>query len=82
MSSRAKRLFLSPFMFWVATLVVGSYFLFSIDMSVFQKEAPEGKTISFVQKLMKAVSIPRMNLGIDLQGGAHGGRLEIGGFGI
>lgn len=72
MSSRVKKIFLSQFMFWVAVTVLIKYFLFSVDLSVFQAQPEEGQPpLTFMQKVYKAVKIPRMNLGIDLQGGAH-----------
>jgi len=71
MSTRVKKIFLSPFMFWIVVTILMKYFLFSFDMSVFTKPDPEGVSTSFVQKLFKAISIPRMNLGVDLQGGAN-----------
>ena len=44
------------------------YFLFSFNMDVFKAEAPDQ---TLVQKLFRAVKIPKIKLGIDLQGGAH-----------
>ncbi len=66
MSSRVKSLFFSQFAFWVVIVIAGSYFLFDIDFDVLKKD-----DLTFVQKLSRVVKIPGMNLGIDLQGGAH-----------
>lgn len=72
MESNAGRVFLSRFMMWIAAALVGSYFLFSINLDVFKKPAEEGQPeLTTIQKFMKMVTIPNINLGIDLQGGAH-----------
>jgi len=65
MNSKASRFFLSKFMVWIVAAIIGGYFLFSFNLKVLQEDIP------FTQKLMKVVSIPNINLGIDLQGGAH-----------
>ncbi|MCK4517197.1 protein translocase subunit SecD [Candidatus Babeliales bacterium] len=65
MSSRAVRFFTSQFMFWVGVFVIGSYFLFKIDTSVFRQNVP------WSQRFAKMIKVPNINLGIDLQGGAH-----------
>jgi preprotein translocase subunit SecD len=69
MSSRIKNIFLSQFAFWVAVVILIKYFLFSFNLSVFTDQAY--KDYSFKQKLFKAVKVPKIRLGIDLQGGAH-----------
>lgn len=66
MNLRFKNLFLSQFFFWIIAVIAGSYLMFSVDWSAFKKP-----NLSFMQKVYKAVSIPKMKLGIDLQGGAH-----------
>lgn len=71
MSSRVKKIFASQFMFWVAAVAVGAYFLFSFNPKAFTEKRPDGKEYTFLQKCYRAVKIPKMNLGIDLQGGAH-----------
>lgn len=53
-------------MFWIAGALLGSYFLFSIDTKKLQQA--EG---SFIQRVMGSIHIPRLQLGIDLQGGTH-----------
>jgi len=68
MNLRVKRLVFSQFTFWVVVVVLIKYFLFSFNLEVFKKDVP-GQT--FVQKLFRAVKIPKIKLGIDLQGGAH-----------
>lgn len=72
MESQAKKIFLSPFMAWVALAVVGAYFLFSINLNVLKKGVDaQGHQLSLIRRLSKAITIPNINLGIDLQGGAH-----------
>ncbi|MBU1008300.1 protein translocase subunit SecD [Candidatus Dependentiae bacterium] len=68
MSSRLKRILFSQFIFWVIAAAFIKYFLFSFNMDVFKAEAPDQ---TLVQKLFRAVKIPKIKLGIDLQGGAH-----------
>lgn len=46
-------------------------FLFSFDTKVFTEKPEDGKELTFVQKLVGAIKIPKIKLGIDLQGGAH-----------
>ena len=75
MRSRGYNLLFSKFVAWIAVVVVGSYFLFSFDTSVFKAPIGDGeepvKEYSFIQKIFKAIKTPNINLGIDLQGGAH-----------
>ena len=71
MSSRIKKLVSSQLVLWAVVVAIGSYFLFSFDSKVFKELSKDGKQYTFLQKLYRAVKIPRMNLGIDLQGGAH-----------
>jgi preprotein translocase subunit SecD len=69
MSSRIKKIFLSQFAFWVVVVVFIKYFLFTFNFSVFTDQ--KYKDYSFKQKLFRAVKVPKIRLGIDLQGGAH-----------
>ncbi|MFC1894670.1 protein translocase subunit SecD [Candidatus Dependentiae bacterium] len=72
MQSRVANFFLSKLMFWILVLIVGSYFLFSVDfrrVELIEKET--GKKLSLFQKVLKSVNLPRLKLGIDLQGGTH-----------
>jgi len=71
MSSRLKNILLSQFTFWAVVVIIGAYFLFSINLSVFKEKRPDGGEYTLLQKLYRVVKIPKMNLGIDLQGGAH-----------
>jgi len=68
MSSRAKRLLFSQFIVWVVAIVAIKLFLFRVDTSAFGDKAPKR---TFIQKLFHSVKIPKINLGIDLRGGAH-----------
>jgi len=67
--NKLKSLFLSQFSFWVLALIVCSYMLFSFNTSVFRD--PEYANLGFGAKILKSIKIPNINLGIDLQGGAH-----------
>ncbi|MCK4651408.1 protein translocase subunit SecD [Candidatus Babeliales bacterium] len=72
MVNKVAKFFLSKFMFWVLIVVVGSYFLFSIDLKHVQLiEKERGVKLSFIQKLWHSIRMPRLKLGIDLQGGTY-----------
>ena len=66
MSTQFAKALSSKLMFWVVGAVVGSYFLFAIDT----KQLTQGEG-SFIQRLSRSIYMPRINLGIDLQGGTH-----------
>lgn len=72
MQSKIARFFLSKLMFWIAVLIVGLYFLLSIDFKRPERiEKETGTKLSFVQKVLDSVRMPRLKLGIDLQGGTY-----------
>jgi preprotein translocase subunit SecD len=72
MQNKVARFFLSKMMFWVFVAVVGSYFLVSIDTKrVALMEEETGKKITFFQKVWESIRLPRLKLGIDLQGGTY-----------
>lgn len=71
MSSKARSVFTSQFFLWIVAIVIGSYILFSVDRKVLSEKMVDGKELSFYQRFYRALKIPGMNLGIDLQGGAH-----------
>ncbi|MBD3231258.1 protein translocase subunit SecD [Candidatus Dependentiae bacterium] len=72
MQSRIARIFLSKLIFWLVVLFVGLYFLFSIDFKrPEQIEKETGKQLSFVQKILDSIRMPRLKLGIDLRGGTY-----------
>ena len=70
MSSRAGSFFSSKFFLWLLFAVVGSYFLFSI-------RAPHGQSKfaplmrGDVKEFVNSIYLPRVKLGIDLQGGTY-----------
>jgi preprotein translocase subunit SecD len=72
MANKAVQFFTSKFIFWVIGVVLGSFFLFSLDfkhVSIIEKQ--RGVTFNFVQKIWHAIRLPRLKLGIDLQGGTY-----------
>jgi preprotein translocase subunit SecD len=72
MTSRLSRIFLSKLMFWIVVLIVGFYFIFKIDTTQIQKlEAERGTKLSFVDRILNSIHMPRLKLGIDLQGGTY-----------
>lgn len=72
MTSKLARIFLSKLMFWFLLMIVGSYFIFKVDTTQVQKiEAESGKKLSFMDRIFKSIRMPRLKLGIDLQGGTY-----------
>ncbi len=72
MTNKLARFFISKFMFWILVAIAGSYFLFSIDTTRIPKiEEGTGKKLNFIQKIWHSVKMPRLKLGIDLQGGTY-----------
>ena len=72
MQNRIANFFLSKLMFWILVLAVGSYFLVSVDFrrpELIEKET--GTKLSFFQKIWDSIRLPRLKLGIDLQGGTY-----------
>jgi preprotein translocase subunit SecD len=66
-----KKLFFSQFMLWFVVIVFIKYFLFTVDFSAFTQKRPDGSEYTLKQKFFRAVKVPKIRLGIDLQGGAH-----------
>jgi preprotein translocase subunit SecD len=70
MKARFEELVMSKFMMWVAIALFGTYFLVSVRL-------PQGHTpFSFIRSegissFVKALYMPRIKLGIDLQGGTY-----------
>ncbi|MFA5075053.1 MAG: protein translocase subunit SecD [Candidatus Babeliales bacterium] len=72
MNNKIAKIFLSKFMFFIAFLIIGLYFLFSIDLKRVAKiEQEKGVKLSFFQKVWESIRMPRLKLGIDLQGGTY-----------
>lgn len=71
MNTRLVRFFVSKFMFWMVVIVVGSYFLFSIDRQKLEKTGDVSGFTNIAKKYISAISMPRLKLGIDLQGGTY-----------
>lgn len=72
MSAKVGKLLFSKLMIWIIVAVIGIYFLFNIDIKKAQRlEADSGRKFSFVEKMWHAINMPRLKLGIDLQGGTY-----------
>jgi len=71
MNVRLVNFFVSKFVFWILCLVIGSYFLFSIDYKYLEKVGPVSGFTAVVKKYLGAIKMPRLKLGIDLQGGTY-----------
>jgi preprotein translocase subunit SecD len=61
---------LSPFIFWVALFVVGSYFMFSFDKKVLSQPAEPG-VMGTVKHYYDALGLSYIKKGIDLAGGTY-----------
>ncbi len=66
MNIAVPRTLKSWFFVWVIVAIAASYFLFSFDKQLFV-----GSSGSFVERVVNAFSMPRINLGIDLKGGTR-----------
>lgn len=66
MSIAVPRAIRSWFFVWVVFAVASSYFLFKFD-----KNALMNSSGNFAERIANALSMPRINLGIDLQGGTR-----------
>jgi preprotein translocase subunit SecD len=66
MALQLTKIFQSKLTWWMIANLIGAYFLFTIDLN--QLNSPHKKVI---EKIMSAIKIPKINLGIDLQGGTH-----------
>lgn len=72
MVSKLGKLFFSKLMFWVMVIILGSFFLFSIDTKRAARiEKETGQKFSLFQKIMHSITMPRLKLGIDLKGGTY-----------
>ncbi|MFH1644042.1 MAG: protein translocase subunit SecD [bacterium] len=71
MNTRVVHMIFSKLMFWIAVLVVGSYFLFSFNTKALEKVGPVSGFTNIVKKYLGAIKMPRLKLGIDLQGGTY-----------
>ena len=63
----ASRFFVSKFFLWFLALTAASYFLFSFDYAKFLKT--DGNV---AKRAFESLSLPRIDLGIDLQGAERG----------
>jgi len=68
--SRAMRILLSPFIFWIAALCVGSYFMFSFNKKVLSQPSEPG-IWNTVKKYYSALKLDYVKKGIDLEGGTY-----------
>jgi preprotein translocase subunit SecD len=68
--SRFARVLISPFMAWIAVLVVGTYFMCSFDKKMLQQPAEPG-IVGTVKHYYKAFRLTYLKKGIDLEGGTY-----------
>lgn len=70
MSTRTGSFFTSKLFFWLLFAVVGCYFLFSVRVPV-GKSKYEPLLQGDIKGFLKTLYMPRVKLGIDLQGGTY-----------
>ena len=68
--SRLSRVVFSPLMVWVAVIILGSYFMFSLDKKVLNQPAETGM-LATLQKYYNALKLAYIKKGIDLEGGTY-----------
>jgi preprotein translocase subunit SecD len=68
--SRFARVLVSPFMAWIAILVVGTYFMCSFDKKVLQQPAQPG-VMGTITQYYNAFKLSYLKKGIDLEGGTY-----------
>lgn len=71
MFNKVIKFFISKFILWILVLIVGVYFVFSINTKHVKQLEEKGEKLSFFQKVLNSISMPRLKLGIDLQGGTY-----------
>ncbi len=69
-TSNFLRMLFSPFVGWLAVLVVSAYFMFSFDKKVLSQPSEPG-FFNTVTKYYKALRLSYMKKGIDLEGGTY-----------
>lgn len=68
--SRFARVLISPFMAWIAVLIVGSYFMCSFDKKILQQPSEPG-IMGTIRHYYKAFHLTYLKKGIDLEGGTY-----------
>ncbi|MCB9493625.1 MAG: protein translocase subunit SecD [Epsilonproteobacteria bacterium] len=70
--ARLGRVLFSPFMLWIAALIVCSYFIFSFDKKALVVEVDKQESIwDSVQRYGRALKLTHVKKGIDLAGGTY-----------
>lgn len=68
--SRLSKVVFSPLMAWVAVIILGSYFMFSLDKKILNQPAEPG-LFGTLQKHYHALKLTYIKKGIDLEGGTY-----------
>ena len=71
MNTAIIRFFSSKLMLWIAAIVVSSYFIFSLNFKSLEKISPDASWDEKIRTYFSVVRMPRLKLGIDLQGGTY-----------
>jgi preprotein translocase subunit SecD len=66
MSAKLGRFWTSAVSFWFVGACVASFMLFSLDRAILSNDS-----VPFLERFIKSIRVPSLNLGIDLQGGVR-----------
>lgn len=69
--TRLGRVLLSPFIFWIALLIGGSYLMFSFDAKVLRETQAQPGVWGTVQRYYQALKLNYIKKGTDLAGGTY-----------
>ena len=70
--SRLMRIFFAPIFFWVAVLLVGGYFMVTVDRRILSEERKKTTGVmGYVKSVLKAARLEHIGKGIDLAGGTY-----------
>ncbi|KKQ32582.1 MAG: Protein translocase subunit SecD [candidate division TM6 bacterium GW2011_GWF2_37_49] len=69
--NRLVNVLLTPFMAWVAVIVIGSYFMFSFDPKILREPAEKPGIVGTLSKYYNALKLTYIKKGIDLAGGLY-----------
>lgn len=69
--STLTRMLFAPVMLWVAVLLIGGYYMISVDKVALRAPQKEVGAVGYVKHLMGSLKLAHINKGIDLAGGTY-----------
>lgn len=69
--NRLVNMLFTPFMAWIAVIVIGSYFMFSFDPKILREPVERTGLVGTLNKYYKALRLTYIKKGIDLAGGLY-----------